>query len=64
MWEASTAILIIFAITLGIGALSDLSKRKAEPETKVTSLTVNWDWLREQARGCSCTVCKKISGRR
>ena len=40
-------------------------KKKAEPETtsKVTSLTVNWDWLREQAKGCHCVVCKKITGR-
>jgi len=38
-------------------------KTNEAPTSKVTSATVNWDWLREQAKSCHCTVCKKISGR-
>jgi hypothetical protein len=36
--------------------------RKPEP-SKITTATLDMDWLREQARGCHCTVCKKITGR-
>src|ERR1700690_324305 len=41
----------------------DFKKSDPAPTSKVTSATVNWDWLREQARSCHCTVCNKISGR-
>ena len=42
----------------------DQFKKSPEPSpSKVTSATVNWDWLRQQAKTCHCVVCKKISGR-
>jgi hypothetical protein len=36
----------------------------SEPSrSKVTTATLNMDWLREQARSCHCVVCRKITGR-
>jgi hypothetical protein len=35
----------------------------AVSESKITTATLNMDWLREQAKGCHCTVCRKITGR-
>jgi len=38
--------------------------RKSDaPSSKITTATLNMDWLREQAKNCHCVVCKKISGR-
>jgi hypothetical protein len=31
--------------------------------SKVTTATLNMDWIRAQAKNCYCTVCNKISGR-
>jgi len=31
--------------------------------SKITTATLNMDWLKQQAAGCSCTVCKKLTGR-
>ena len=31
--------------------------------SKITPLTLNMDWLKEQAKNCHCTVCKKLTGR-
>jgi hypothetical protein len=39
---------------------------RADPPTgtsKITTATLNMDWLKQQAAGCSCTVCKKLTGR-
>lgn len=33
------------------------------PTSKITTATLNMDWLKEQAKSCHCTVCKKITGR-
>jgi hypothetical protein len=33
------------------------------PTAKITTATLNMDWLKEQAKGCHCAVCKKITGR-
>jgi hypothetical protein len=33
------------------------------PTSKITSATLNMDWLKEQAKGCHCVVCKKLTGR-
>lgn len=33
------------------------------PTSKITTATLNMDWLKEQAKNCHCTVCKKITGR-
>lgn len=35
----------------------------AAPTSKVTTATLNMDWLKEQAKSCHCVVCKKITGR-
>ena len=31
--------------------------------SKITTATLNMDWLKEQAKNCHCTVCKKLTGR-
>jgi len=33
------------------------------PTSKITTATLNMDWIREQAKGCHCVVCKKLTGR-
>ena len=33
------------------------------PTSKITTATLNMEWLKEQAKGCYCVVCKKITGR-
>jgi len=33
------------------------------PNSKITTATLNMDWLKEQAKNCHCVVCKKITGR-
>lgn len=38
-------------------------KSDAAPTSKVTSATLNMDWMKEQAKSCCCTVCKKLTGR-
>jgi hypothetical protein len=39
------------------------SKTAPAPTSKVTTATLNMDWLKEQAKNCHCVVCNKISGR-
>lgn len=31
--------------------------------SKISTATLNMDWLKEQAKNCHCVVCKKITGR-
>jgi len=31
--------------------------------SKITTATLNMEWLKEQAKTCHCVVCKKITGR-
>jgi hypothetical protein len=31
--------------------------------SKITALTLDMNWLKQQAKNCSCTVCKKLTGR-
>lgn len=33
------------------------------PTSKVTSATLDMDWLREKAKGCYCVVCRKLTGK-
>jgi hypothetical protein len=32
--------------------------------SKITAVTLNMDWLKQQAANCHCLVCKKLTGRR
>lgn len=39
-------------------------ERHGKPTTsKITTATLDMDWLKKQAAGCHCVVCKKITGR-
>ena len=31
--------------------------------SKITTATLNMDWLKQQAKNCHCIVCKKLTGR-
>lgn len=33
------------------------------PTSKVTSATLDMDWLKEKAKGCYCVVCRKLTGK-
>lgn len=43
----------------------DSDSRSSAPaaNSKITSATVDMNWLKEHAKGCHCVVCKKITGR-
>ena len=44
--------------------VADFRANRDEPLTsKITTATLNMDWLKQQAAGCHCVVCKKITGR-
>lgn len=32
------------------------------PTSKITSATLDMDWLKEKAKGCYCVVCRKLTG--
>jgi hypothetical protein len=36
---------------------------KQPSNSKITALTLNMDWLKQQAANCHCVVCKKLTGR-
>lgn len=37
--------------------------RNDAPTSKITTATLDMDWLKKEAAKCFCTVCRKITGR-
>jgi hypothetical protein len=42
---------------------ADQHRSAPASQSKISTATLNMDWLKEQAKNCHCVVCKKITGR-
>jgi hypothetical protein len=42
---------------------ADQHRSKPAPTSKITTATLDMEWIKKEAAKCFCTVCKKLTGR-